>query len=124
MTMQLHVLKSKIHRARVTAASLDYEGSLTIAQDLMERVGLLPHERVLCSNLANGQRFETYVIPGPVGSGAIVLNGATAHLGQVGDLLTIMSYAIIEEAQAKKWTPRVAVLAPNNTVASVRGTQA
>jgi len=62
--MQIHLLKSKIHRAQVTGASLDYEGSLTIAEDLMDKAGLLPCERILCSNLANGQRFETYVIKG------------------------------------------------------------
>ena len=73
--MQIHLLKSKIHRAQVTAASVDYEGSLTIAADLMERVGFLPYERILCSNLANGQRFETYVIEGERGSGAVILNG-------------------------------------------------
>ena len=87
--MHVHLLKSKIHRAEVTAASLDYEGSLTLAIDLMESVGLLPFERVLCSNLANGERFETYAIPGRRGSGDCILNGATAHLGKIGDRLTI-----------------------------------
>ena len=119
--MQVHLLKSKIHRAQVTAASLDYEGSLTIALDLMEKVGLVPFERVLCSNLANGERFETYAIPGRRGSGDIVLNGATAHLGKAGDRLTIMSYAFVEEALAKKWEPRVIVLGGNNVIAVERG---
>jgi aspartate 1-decarboxylase len=119
--MQIHVLKSKIHRAQVTASSLDYEGSLTIAIDLMEKVGLLPYERVLCSNLANGERFETYVIPGSSGAGDIVLNGATAHLGQVGDRLTIMSYTFIEETLARKWSPRVVVLGEKNAIATQRG---
>ena len=119
--MQVHLLKSKIHRAQVTASSLDYEGSLTIALDLMERVGLLPFERVLCSNLANGERFETYVIPGERSSGAIILNGATAHLGGVGDRITIMSYTFVEEALAKKWEPRVIVLGEKNAVTQERG---
>lgn len=119
--MQIHLLKSKIHRAAVTASSLHYEGSLTIAQDLMEKVGFLPYERVLCSNLANGERFETYVIPGERGSGAIILNGATAHLGETGDRLTIMSYTVVDEALAKKWQPRVIVLGENNAVTSERG---
>jgi aspartate 1-decarboxylase len=119
--MHVHLLKSKIHRAQVTASSLDYEGSLTIALDLMERAGLLPYERVLCSNLANGERFETYVIPGRRDSGDIVLNGATAHLGKVGDRLTIMSYTLVEEALARKWQPRVIVLGPGNTVEVERG---
>ena len=120
--MQVHLLKSKIHRAQVTAASLDYEGSLTIALDLMEKVGLVPFERVLCSNLANGERFETYAIPGRRGSGDIVLNGATAHLGKAGDRLTIMSYAFVEEALAKKWEPRVLVLGGKNVIKQQRGT--
>lgn len=119
--MHVHLLKSKIHRAQVTDSSLDYEGSLTIALDLMEKAGLLPYERVLCSNLANGERFETYVIPGERGSGAIVLNGATAHLGKVGDRLTIMSYTFIDEALAKKWEPRVLVLGGKNVVKQQRG---
>ncbi len=119
--MQIHVLKSKIHRARVTAASLEYEGSLTIASDLMERAGLLPYERILCSNLANGERFETYAIPGGVGSSAIVLNGATALLGNIGDRLTIMSFTMVEAALARGWEPRVIVLGDNNGVVNARG---
>ena|ERR1051325_11673554 len=119
--MQVHLLKSKIHRAQVTASSLEYEGSLTIACDLMDQVGFCPYERVLCSNLANGERFETYVIAGKRGSGAIVLNGATAHLGKVGDRLTIMSYTFVDEALAKKWEPRVIVLGDQNTVVNTRG---
>lgn len=119
--MQIHLLKSKIHRAQVTAASLDYEGSLTIAADLMERVGLQPYERILCGNQANGQRFETYAIPGERGSGAIVLNGATARLGKKGDRLTIMSFAAVEPTEAKRWKPRVIVLGARNAVLDERG---
>lgn len=121
VTMQIHLLKSKIHRAQVTASSLDYEGSLTIAIDLMEKVGLVPYERVLCSNLANGERFETYAIPGERGSGAIILNGATAHLGKTGDRLTIMSYTEVDEALARKWQPRVIVLGEKNAITNERG---
>lgn len=119
--MHLHLLKSKIHRAAVTAASLNYEGSLTIAEDLMAMVGLLPYERVLCSNLANGQRFETYVIKGEKGSGAIVLNGATAHRGKVGDRLTIMSFATVDAIEAVTWQPRVIVMGEGNQVINQRG---
>ena len=119
--MQVHLLKSKIHRAQVTASSLDYEGSLTISTDLMEKAGLVPFERVLCSNLANGERFETYVIPGEHGAGAIILNGATAHLGKVGDRLTIMSYTEVDLALARKWEPRVIVLGDKNAVTQERG---
>jgi aspartate 1-decarboxylase len=119
--MQVHLLKSKIHRATVTDASLNYEGSMTIAADFMEKTGLLPFERILVSNMANGSRFETYAIPGEWGSGAIVLNGATALLGKAGDLLTIMSYAVLDENEAKKWRPRVIVLGPGNKVVTERG---
>jgi aspartate 1-decarboxylase len=119
--MQIHLLKSKIHRAQVTGASLDYEGSLTIAVDLMEKAGLVPYERILCSNLANGQRFETYVIRGERGSGVIELNGAAAHLGKIGDRLTIMSFTEVENARAKRWKPRVIVLGKGNRIANARG---
>ncbi len=118
--MQIHILKSKIHRAQVTASSLEYQGSLTIAADLMDQVGLFPHERILCSNLANGSRFETYVIPGEAGSGQIQLNGATAHLGKIGDRLTIMSYAVLDVQIARKWEPKVIVLGENNAIIKQR----
>ena len=119
--MQIHVLKSKIHRAEVTGAHVNYEGSLTIAADLMEKAGLLPYERILCSNLANGNRFETYAIAGRAGSGEIVLNGATAHLGKIGDRITIMSYAVVDESAARTWSPRVIVLGEANAIADSRG---
>jgi aspartate 1-decarboxylase len=118
--MLVHLLKSKIHRAAVTAASLDYEGSLTIAEDLMAKVGLLPYERILCSNLANGKRFETYVIKGRIGSGAIELNGATAHLGRIGDRITIMAFTEVAAAKAKVWKPKVIVLGEGNRIKSTR----
>jgi aspartate 1-decarboxylase len=119
--MQVQLLKSKIHRAQVTGAHVDYEGSLTIAGDLMDQVGLFPYERILCSNLANGNRFETYAIPGERGSGKIVLNGATAHLGKPGDRLTIMSYTTADHALARKWQPRIIVLGDANVVVQERG---
>src|SRR5438552_571684 len=120
--MQIHLLKSKIHRAQVTGSSLDYEGSLTIAQDLMDKVGLLPNERILCSNLANGERFETYAIPGERGSGAIELNGAVAHLARIGDRLTIMAFTEMDRAKARRWKPRVIVLGKKNRLINERGT--
>jgi aspartate 1-decarboxylase len=119
--MQIHILKSKIHRASVTGASLNYEGSLTIDVDLMDKVGFVPYERVLCSNMANGNRFETYLIAGERGSKAVVLNGATAHLGKVGDLLTIMSFTIVDETQSNNWEPKVIVLGPKNEIINHRG---
>ncbi len=119
--MLIHVLKSKIHRARVTAGNVNYEGSLTIDRALMDKVGFVPYERILASNMANGERFETYVIPGEQGSGDIVLNGATAHLGQPGDLLTIMSFTEIDVTHAKFWKPRVIVLGEKNAIVNERG---
>lgn len=119
--MLMSVLKSKIHRAQVTGASLDYQGSLTVAEDLMERVELLPYEKVLCSNLANGHRFETYVIPGSPGSGQIVLNGATAHLGKVGDRLVIMSFIQLDPTSARGWKPQIIVLGDGNNVVEESG---
>jgi aspartate 1-decarboxylase len=114
--MLISILKSKIHRAQVTAASLEYQGSLTVSQDLMEQVDLIPYERILCSNLANGHRFETYVIPGRREAGEIILNGATAHLGKVGDRLVIMSFIQMDPGEARIWKPRVIVLGERNVV--------
>jgi aspartate 1-decarboxylase len=114
--MMTCLLKSKIHRAAVTGASVDYEGSLTIAADLAERVGLRAYERILVGNLSNGERFETYVIYGAAGSGVIELNGATAHLGQSGDRLTIMSFAWLDEAAVKTHKPAVILLDDRNRI--------
>ena len=119
--MQIYLLKSKIHRAQITSASLDYEGSLTIDAAWMEQVGLVAHERILCSNLANGVRFETYAIPGESGSGQIQLNGATAHLGKIGDRLTIMSFAMVDGQEALTWEPRVIVMGKKNAIINQRG---
>jgi aspartate 1-decarboxylase len=119
--MQVCLLKSKIHRAWVTSANVNYEGSLSIDGALMERAGILPFEKILCGNLTNGERFETYAIPGESGTGAIVLNGATAHRGKMGDRLTIMCFAWFEEQIAKTWRPRVIVLGEKNVVMNDRG---
>ena len=119
--MLVHMLKSKIHRGLVTEANLEYEGSLTIDRDLMEKAGFLAYEKILCSNMANGARFETYVIPGERGSGQIVLNGAAAHLGKPGDRLTIMSFTEVDLAEAKFWKPRIIVLGDENSISDERG---
>jgi len=120
--MQLQILKSKIHRARVTDASLDYEGSLTIDRAIMEKIGIFPYEKVLCGNMANGNRFETYAIAGEPGSGVICLNGAVARLGKKGDLLTIMTFARMSPEEARNFKPRVVVLGENNRIITERGT--
>lgn len=119
--MLVQLLKSKIHRATVTDANLDYEGSMTIDRDLMDKVGLIPYEKILCSNMANAARFETYAIPGERGAGEIVLNGAAAHLGKPGDRLTIMSFTQVEAGEAKFWKPHVIVLGDKNAIVSERG---
>jgi aspartate 1-decarboxylase len=114
--MITYLLKAKLHKATVTAASVDYEGSLTIASDLAEAVGMLPYERILVGNMGNGQRFETYVIYGPRSSGAIELNGATAHLGKPGDRLTIMAFAGIPAEELASHRPKVALLDERNHI--------
>jgi aspartate 1-decarboxylase len=112
--MQLNLLKSKIHRAEVTDSSLNYEGSLAIDTEFMAQVGLRQYERILVSNTANGERFETYAIPAPAGSKTISLNGATALLGKLGDIITIMSFAVVDEQEAASWQPSVLVLGEAN----------
>ena len=119
--MLIYLLKSKIHRATVTGGDINYEGSLTIAADLMAGAGLLPYERILCGNMANGERFETYAIPGKRGSGEIILNGAVAHLGKKGDVLTIMSFAAVSKKKAARWKPQVIVLGKGNKIVAKRG---
>ena len=108
--MQLTLLKGKIHRATVTQCDLNYEGSISVDANLLERSGILPHEQVDVLNINNGQRFTTYAIPAPAGSGTIGVNGAAARLAQKGDLVIIVAYARMEEAEAKSFQPR-AVLA-------------
>jgi aspartate 1-decarboxylase len=114
--MHLTLLKSKIHRATVTGASLHYEGSMTISSDLAEQVGLLPYEKILIGNMGNGERFETYVIYGEPGAGIVQLNGATAHLGKIGDRITIMNFAWFTPQEAAGHKPRVIVLNEKNEV--------
>lgn len=103
--MIIEILKSKIHRARVTQAELNYVGSITIDEDLMDAANILANEKVQIVNNNNGERFETYVIKGERGSGTICLNGAAARLVQVGDIVIIMSYAYMEFEEAKNHEP-------------------
>jgi len=103
--MMIEVLKSKIHRARVTQAELNYVGSITIDEALIEAANIIPNEKVQIVNNNNGARFETYVIKGERGSGVICLNGAAARLAQVGDIVIIISYAHMSIEEAKKHEP-------------------
>jgi len=112
--MQLTLLKGKIHRATVTQCDLNYEGSISVDAALMERSGILPNEQVDVLNINNGERFTTYAIPAPAGSGIIGVNGAAARLAQKGDLVIIVAYARMEEAEAKIFTPRVLLVDGKN----------
>ena len=113
--MKIQVLKSKLLRATTTEVRVDYEGSLAIDIDLMKLVGMYPYEKILVGNINSGTRFETYAIPAEAGSKTFSIRGAAAHLGKVGDLLVIMSFAQIDEKDAENWIPRTATLAENNT---------
>lgn len=117
--MFLTLMKSKIHRAVVTEANLNYVGSITIDEDLMEKADLLSNEKVQIVNNNNGKRFETYVIPGKRSSGIICLNGAAARLVHPGDIIIIISYAMMEKAEAETFKPTILLLDKNNTVSSV-----
>jgi aspartate 1-decarboxylase len=109
-------LYGKIHRATVTDGSVDYEGSLGVSTDLMEAAGLRPGEKILVGVINTGARFETYLIPAPAGQGAIILNGATAHLGKKGDLLTIMAFAQLTPEQVKTHRAKSVLLGPENKI--------
>jgi aspartate 1-decarboxylase len=108
------MMKSKIHKAVVTEANLNYVGSITIDEDLMDTVDIMPNEKVQIVNNNNGARLETYVISGPRGSGVICLNGAAARLVQVGDVVIIISYAIMSDEEVKTHKPKVAIMGADN----------
>ncbi|TCS84163.1 aspartate 1-decarboxylase [Tepidibacillus fermentans] len=114
--MWLQMMKSKIHRATVTEANLNYVGSITIDEAIMEAVGILPNEKVQIVNNNNGARFETYVIKGERNSGTICLNGAAARLVQPGDTVIIIAYAYMTEEEAKYFTPKVAIMNEKNHI--------
>jgi aspartate 1-decarboxylase len=113
------MMKSKIHRATVTQADLHYVGSVTLDSALMEAADLLEGEQVAIVDITNGARIETYVIPGPAGSGVIGINGAAAHLVHPGDLIIIMSYAMLTDAEARAMTPRVVHVDAANRVVKI-----
>jgi aspartate 1-decarboxylase len=113
--MQVNLLRSKILRAEVTDAKLHYEGSMEIDEELMRLVGILPNEKILVGDISNGNRFETYAIPAPAGSRRFSLNGAVAHLGKIGDLVVIMTFGWLDEAEAAGHQPRIVTLADANT---------
>jgi aspartate 1-decarboxylase len=112
--MRRTMMKSKIHRATITEADLNYVGSITIDRDLMDAADLLPNEKVQVVDNDNGARLETYVIEGPRGSGLICLNGAAARLVHPGDTIIIISYAELEDAEARRWEPTVVFVDEDN----------
>ena len=114
------VLKSKLHRATVTEACLNYVGSITIDEDLMDAADILINEKVQVVDLNNGERLETYAIPGPRGSGVICLNGAAARLVQPGDKIIIMTYVMVDDKEAKDWTPTVVFLKEGNRITEIK----
>jgi aspartate 1-decarboxylase len=104
------MLRAKIHRATVTDANVDYEGSITIPRDLMDAAGILPFEQVQVVDVNNGARFETYVIEGLSGSGNLIVNGAAAHLVEPGHKVIIQAYAVMKESRARAYRPRIVLV--------------
>lgn len=119
--MQKIMLTGKIHTARLTACELDYEGSLEIDLDLLEQARILPYEKILVVNRNNGERLETYAIPGARGSRAFCLNGPAAKRGSVGDVVTIMAFSLLTEDEAGKCCPTIIVLNEENQITLRKG---
>lgn len=113
------MMNSKIHRVQVTQADLNYVGSITIDEDILDAVGMLPNEKVHIVNNNNGARFETYIIAGERGSGVICVNGAAARLVQKGDIVIIISYVYVDHKEVAEHTPTVAIMGDNNTIKEI-----
>jgi len=114
------MLKSKIHRARVTGADLHYEGSLALDADLMKVADIAPGEQIHVYNVTNGARFVTYAIPAPAGSGTVMLNGAAARLGMPGDQVIVAAYAMVEDGEVASFRPRIIMVDERNRVRRTR----
>jgi aspartate 1-decarboxylase len=115
--MFITICKGKIHRATITEADLNYEGSITIDMDLVDAAGMIPYEKVQVVNVNNGERFETYIIEGKRGSGVICLNGACARLGMKGDKVIIITYAMVDEKElARPFQPKVVLVDEKNSI--------
>lgn len=117
--MHRWMMKSKIHRATVTQADLNYEGSITVDQELLDAAEIIPHEMVQVYNVNTGSRFETYVIPGEPGSKVICLNGAAARMAQVGDLVILVTTAWLNEAELVNYEPKVVLVGEGNEIKRV-----
>ncbi|MFN3813746.1 MAG: aspartate 1-decarboxylase [Aquificaceae bacterium] len=118
--MQRFMLKSKVHRMRITEKDINYEGSLSLDALLMEAAKLIPFEKIEVYNVNNGARFSTYVIPAKPGFGEVKLNGAAARLGEVGDILIVASYAIIEEKELMDFSPYLVYVDNDNRITEIR----
>ena len=119
--MNFVMCKSKIHRARVTESILDYEGSLEIDTNIMKDAGIYPYEKILVVNASNGQRFETYAIPGKAGSRDFKVNGAAAHRANPGDIITIMSFGVCSEEEARNISPKILIMDGENKITKKKG---
>lgn len=119
--MWITLVRAKLHQARVTAADLDYEGSIGIDTDLLDQAGLHPYEKVLVVDIENGNRLETYIIPAAAGSREVSLNGAAARLVSVGDRIIVMAFAQVEPPPPADWQPRVLLLDAGNQVKQILG---
>ena len=108
------MLKSKIHRATLTGTELDYEGSITVDQDILSKAEILPNEQIHVLNVNNGARFVTYAIAAPGGSGKVILNGAAARLGSPGDRIIVLSYCLLDEEEVKRSRPRLVFVDDGN----------
>jgi aspartate 1-decarboxylase len=115
------MLNAKIHRARVTEANLNYVGSITIDEDIIDAVGMAANEKVQIVNNNNGARFETYIIAGERGSGVVCLNGAAARLVQEGDIIIILTYTLIPEENVSSHNPKIAIMDENNKIVEIIG---
>lgn len=119
--MLKEMLTGKIHTARITACELDYEGSLEIDPEILAEAGILPYEKILVVNRNNGERLETYAIPGKPGSRRFCLNGPAAHKGKVGDVVTIMAFSLVDEREASCYEPTIVVLDAKNEIILRKG---
>lgn len=119
--MLRYMLKSKIHRATVTEANLNYVGSITIDKNLLDAANIMENEKVSIVNINNGQRFETYVIEGEAGSGLMCLNGAAARLVEVGDLIILLTYTLLEDEKCKDYKPKLVFVNEKNEIQQISG---
>ena len=118
--MYRQILKAKIHRATVTDSRVDYEGSITIDEELLKAADILPWEKVLIANLNNGSRIESYAIPGEAGSGVVCMNGGAAKYAKKGDLVIIMTFAVLTEEEAERHQPKAVYVDKQNRILSLK----